>query len=193
MFNLLIANVLLLEAEVQEESTLFSADQVGGYASTALFTIINLLIFFIVYKLFVHKKLIGFIEKRQGIIAGSLDEAKKIEEEAKINFDKSNQSIDEARVTAQQIIDDARSSSNEEAELVIKKAKEEANAILERAEVEAKRMKKVALEEMKDEISDLAVIISEKVIGDVVSAETLKELSMKRTAEVLEAEVKSVE
>lgn len=193
MLNILNSSVLLLEAEVQEESTLFSADQFGGYAATALFTMINLLIFFIVYKKFVHKRVVSFIEKRQGMIAQSLDEAKKIEEDAKSNFDKSNQSIEEARVTAQQIIDDAKLSSSAEAELVVKKAKEEANEILERAEAEAKRMKKVALEEMKDEISDLAVVISEKVIGDVVSAETLKEISLKHTTEVLEAEVKNVE
>lgn len=193
MLFLLNTNILLLEAEVQGESSLFSADQLGGYASTFVFTIINVLIFYTAYRLFVHKKLVSIIEKRQQLIANSLDAAKKVEEDAKVNLEKSNQSIDEARATAAQIIEEAKTQSNTESELIIKKAKEEANEIIERAETEAKRMKKVALEEMKDEISDLAVVISEKVIGDVVSAETLKEISMKHTEKVLEAEVNKVE
>lgn len=187
------AQILLLEAEVVEESSLFSADQLGGYASTAVFTIINVLIFYFCYKIFVHDKLVAVIEKRQNIIADSMNNAKKLEEEAKTNLDKSTAGIDEAREQANSIIEESREKAKEEADLIIQKAKEDANEIIERADSEAKRMKKVALEEMKDEISDLAVVITGKVIGDVVSEQTLKEISMRHTGEVLEAEVNKVE
>ena len=53
-------------------------------------------------------------------------------------------------------------------------------------------MKRVALEEMKDQISDLAVVIAGKIIGDVVSESKLKELSDKYTEEVLQNEVNKI-
>ena len=53
-------------------------------------------------------------------------------------------------------------------------------------------MKRVALEEMKDEISDLAVVIAGKVIGDVVSEYKLKDISDKYTNEALSSEVNEI-
>jgi seryl-tRNA synthetase len=50
-----------------------------------------------------------------------------------------------------------------------------------------------ALEEMKDEISDLAVTISGKVLGEVVSEEKLKSMSDKYTDEVLREEVNKLD
>ncbi|MCQ2481865.1 MAG: F0F1 ATP synthase subunit B [Clostridia bacterium] len=185
--------VFLLEAEIAEESSLFSPDQFGGYASTAVFTIINVLIFFICYKLFVHKKLVSVIEGRQKIITDSMNNAKKYEEETKINLDKSNADLEEAKEKANTIIEDSKVDAQKNADFIIQKANEEASEIIARAEEEAKRMKKVALEEMKDEISDLAVEITEKVIGDVVSEQTLKEISDRHTANMLKAEVNKLE
>ena len=46
---------------------------------------------------------------------------------------------------------------------------------------------------MKDEISDLAVTISGKVLGEVVSEEKLKSMSDKYTDEVLREEVNKLD
>ena len=50
-------------------------------------------------------------------------------------------------------------------------------------------MKKVAIEEMKDEISDLSVEVAGKVIGDVVEHDKLKDLAVKHTDALVGGEV----
>lgn len=176
-----------------EESSLLSPDQMAGYAVTVLFTVINLVIAYIILKRFVFKPILKVIHNREEQIKSQVVEAEEANAKAKAFVEESRANIDRARGEAAEIIADARSVADKQAELIIKKSGEEATAILQRADEEAKRTKRVALEEMKDELSDLAVAISEKVMGDVVSRETLKEFSEKRTTETLEAEVKKID
>ena len=65
--------------------------------------------------------------------------------------------------------------------------------ILLRAEEDVARMKRVALEEMKDDLTDLAVQIASKVLGDAVDQSNLEASAAKYTDEVIEAEVKKRE
>ena len=176
----------------EEESSLFSADQMGGYAVTALFTLTNLAVAFFLIKLLFKKLLLPVINKRQEQINASIDEASKAEEEAKQHEEESKQAIEDARVQASEIIESSRENAEKQAAIIKEKANEEAAEILARAESDAKRMKRVALEEMKDEISDLAVVIAGKVIGDVVSEYKLKDLSNKYTNEALSNEVNEI-
>ena len=57
----MVAMLLEAEAVAESETGLFSADQVGGYAVTALFTVINLLVAYLVIKKFVFKPIMGII------------------------------------------------------------------------------------------------------------------------------------
>ena len=75
----------------------------------------------------------------------------------------------------------------------VKKANADASEILLRAEEDVARMKRVALEEMKDDLTDLAVQIARKVLGDAVDQSTLEASAAKYTDEVIEAEVKKSE
>lgn len=176
----------------EEESSLFSADQMGGYAVTALFTLTNLAVAFFFIRWLFKKLLLPVINKRQEQINASIDEASKAEEEAKQHEEESKQAIEDARVQASEIIENSKDNAEKQAAIIKEKANEEAAEILARAESDAKRMKRVALEEMKDEISDLAVVIAGKVIGDVVSEYKLKELSNKYTDEALSSEVNEI-
>ncbi|MBR6484775.1 MAG: hypothetical protein IKT14_07115, partial [Clostridiales bacterium] len=50
-----------LEVEEEAESGLFTADQFGGYAVTFIFTIINVLVAYLVIKKFVFKPVMGIL------------------------------------------------------------------------------------------------------------------------------------
>lgn len=180
---------LMAVAEEAQESSLFSPDQFAGYAVTAVFTIVNVIIAYFIIKLFVFKPIMKAIKNREALIKTQVEDAQKSNEEAKEYAATSKQSIDDARVQASQIIDEAKESANKQSAVIISKANEDAAAIISRAEEEAKRMKKVALDEMKDEISDLAVAISSRILGDVMAADKLKTLADNYTNEVLEEEV----
>ncbi|MCQ2528518.1 MAG: F0F1 ATP synthase subunit B [Saccharofermentans sp.] len=183
---------LMAAAEEAQESSLFSPDQFAGYAVTALFTIINVIIAYIIIKLFVFKPIMKAIKNREALIKSQVEDAQKSNEEAKEYAATSKQSIDDARVQASGIIEEAKDSASKQSEVIISKANEDAANIIARAEEEAKRMKKAALDEMKDEISDLAVAIASRVLGDVVAADKIKTLANNYTNEVLEEEVNKI-
>ena len=184
--------MIMLADEAAEESSLFSADQMGGYAATILITVFNVLLVFLFFKFVLFKPVMGVIQKREEQINASVENAAKSEAEALANAETSKQAIDDARAEASQILEDARADAEDQANIIKMKAKEEAEEMIDRAQAEVLRMKKVSIEQMKDEISDLAVEVAGRVIGDVVEHDKLKDLAVKHTAELIEEEVDSV-
>lgn len=184
--NLVIFKMLL---EATEEPGLFSPEQIGGYAVTLILAILQVLVAYIVIKKFIFKPIMGIIAKRQALIDASVEDAKKISEDAKNSSDESRKTIEEARIQAAEIIETSKQNAEKQNEIIISKANQDAEAIISRAENDAKRIKKAALEDMKDEISDLAVVIAGKILGEVVAEEKLNSLAQKYTNEVLEEEV----
>ena len=176
-------------AESAEQTSLFSADQMGGYAATILVTIINVAVAFIVIKLFVFKPILKAIKNREELIAGELKDAEEAKKEAELNAENSKQIIDDARAEASRILDEAHEDAGKQAQIIKGKASEEAAEMIERAENEVLRMKKVTIEQMKDEISDLAVEVAGRVIGDVVEHDKLTLLARKHTDELAGEEV----
>ena len=185
-------SIMLLAEGATEEPSLFSADQMGGYAATILLTVFNVILVFIFFKLVLFKPILGVIKKREEQIKANVDNAAKSEAEAAANAEQSKQAIDDARAEASQILEDARADAEDQAMIIKMKAKEEADEILERAQAEVLRMKKVSIEQMKDEISDLAVEVAGRVIGDVVEHDKLKDLAVKHTEELVGEEVDSL-
>ena len=186
-------NLLFEAEEVAAESSLFSPDQFAGYAVTALLTEVNVLVAYIVIKKFIFKPIVKMIHNREEALNGELDAAAKSKEEAEGVVAMSKQTVDEARKKASEILEEAQETANKQSELIIKKANTYASEILLRAEEDVARMKRVALEEMKDDLTDLAVQIARKVLGDAVDQSTLEASAAKYTDEVIEAEVKKSE
>lgn len=188
----IINSIILLAEGAAEEPSLFSADQMGGYAATILLTLINILLVFLFFKFVLFKPILGIIKKREEQINASVENAAKSEQEAAVNAEVSKQAIDDARAEASQILEDSRADAEEQAKIIKMKAKEEADEILDRAQAEVLRMKKVSIEQMKDEISDLAVEVAGRVIGDVVEHDKLKTLAVKHTDELIDEEVDEI-
>ena len=186
-----VATLLLLEAEA--ETSLFSPDQFAGYAVTAVITIFNILLVFIIFRLFFYKKVLKLINGRKEALDAELEAAKKSKEEAQAIVDSSKETIDEAKRKASEIMEDAKASAEKQSQAVINQANEEAQHIIERAEDDAARMKRNAFETMKDDIADLSVQIAGHIIGDAVSKEELKKSAAKHTEEILDKEVEKSE
>lgn len=183
---------IMLMLQEEAESGLFTADQVGGYLSTAVFAIINVAVAYFIIKKLIFKPIIKIMKDREAAIGDSLKNAEALNEQAKQHEEESRNGIEDARVKATEIMDQGRENAEKQAEIIVGKANDDAEEIVNHAKADAQRIKKVALEEMKDEVSDLAVQIAAKVLGDVVAEEKLRELSEKHTAEVLDEEVKKL-
>lgn len=177
---------LLFEAG---ESNLFSPDQFAGYAVTAVITIFNVLLVFVVFRLFAYKKILKLIHSRQEALDAELDAAKKAREEAQAIVDSSKETIDDAKRKGSAIMEEAKANAEKQSKAVIEQANEEAQQIIVRAEEDAARMKRNAFESMKDDIADLSVQIAGHIIGDAVSKDELSKSAAKHTEEILSQEV----
>ncbi len=186
-------NIMLAAGSASEESSLFSPDQFAGYAVTAVMTAVNLIVAYIVIKRFIVKPILKMIHNRQDALNNELEEATKSKEEADNVVATSKTTIDDARRKAAEIIDEARDNANRQSDLIVKKANEDAASIVDGAEEDVIRMKRVALEDMKDDITDIAVQIAQKVIGDAIPKAQLVESATVHTNEAIEAEVRKSE
>jgi len=186
-----IVDLILFEAE--EETSLLSANQMAGYAVTLVFTIINVAVAYFVIKKLIYKPVLKAIKAREETLNSELESAEKANAEAMANVDETKQAIEDARVKAATIIEEAKDNAESQADVIKKKAEEDAALVLERAETDAARLRKSSMEDMKDELSDLAVQISKLVLGDAVADETLRQSANKHTEELINAEVKKDE
>ena len=177
---------LLFEAG---ESNLFSPDQFAGYAVTAVITLFNILLVFVVFRLFAYKKIHKLIHSRQEALDAELEEAKKAREEAQAIVDSSKETIDDAKRKGSAIMEEAKANAEKQSKAVIEQANEEAQQIIVRAEEDAARMKRNAFESMKDDIADLSVQIAGHIIGDAISKDELSKSAAKHTEEILSQEV----
>ncbi|MBP5655516.1 MAG: F0F1 ATP synthase subunit B [Clostridiales bacterium] len=178
-------------AAAEEETTgLFTPDQFAGYAVTAVFTIINLIVAYIIIKKLVYGKIIKAMRERRDALNSELAAAEEANAKASEVADNSQQIIDDAKAEASVIIEDAKSNAEKQADVIIQNAEEEAAAIIARAEDDAAKLRISSIEDMKDDISDLAVTVAERILGEAVPHDNLAAMAAKHTEDVINAEVK---
>jgi F-type H+-transporting ATPase subunit b len=176
-----------LAAEAEKESSLLSPDQLAHYLVTALVTMVNVLVAYIILKKLLFKPLIKVMNARKESIGAQVSSAEEKEKQAAEKLDEATKRVDASHEEAIQIIADARSQAEKQSETIIETAKKEAQDIRDRAEEDAKRTRQAMLEEMKDEVADLAVSIAGHVLGEGSNEADLRK---KVEAELQTTEVK---
>ncbi len=137
-----------------------------------LWTVINLLFFFLLMKFFLFNPIKKVLNKRQELIDEQLENARTTSAEADEKLADYESRIANVETEAEQIINNARD-----------EAKVEYGKIMDRAEVDAKQMREEAQKQIeldaelarkaaKDEIASLAMQAAEKVVGKAVDAQT---------------------
>lgn len=155
---------------------MFSPEALAGYVGTAIFTLINLFVIYLILKRFLFRPFEELIDKRQALIESQLDEAKQEVDKAKQNEQESEQELKQALRKASDILNEARQKALSQEALILKEASEEAQKIQEQAREESKRIRTSLYSDMRDEIADLAVSISSKVISTAMSQNEQKQL-----------------
>ena len=120
-----------------------------------VFTIINLLIWYAIIRIFLFKPINKVIDKRNAAIQEKYDEAKKMQEEAQAEKEKYAACQDE--IEANQVLDAARASAREEGRQLIENAQKEADKVIRKAGEDARREKDKMLEQAKHEILSLVL------------------------------------
>ena len=126
-------------------------------------------------------------------ISKEITDAEDKEKQATEKLEEATKKLDASHEEAMQIIADARTQAEKQSETIIETAKKEAQEIRDRAEEDAKRTRKAMMEEMKDEVADLAVTIAGRVLSSGANGVDEASLREKALSELESAEVKTGE
>lgn len=175
------------------ETGLLTPNQLAGYAVTAVWTIINLLVAYLILRHFVFRPIIRLLNKRKEEVESELNDAAEKQKEAKKFLSDAEDRIEEAKGEAASVISEARVQADRQGLTIVNSAHKEATTIVDRASEDAKRMHNAMLDQMRDEVADLAVSIASKVVGSIIDEVHEKELSRRIMEETLKAEVKKID
>lgn len=137
---------------------------------TALFTLINTVTLFLVLKKFLFKPVMKMITDRQKEIDDLYDDAGKAKKSAQALETEYQQKISAAAQTSERMVKEAVTRGQHREEEIIRQANLEADAIREKAAADIAQEKKKAINDAKDEISEMALAIAGKVVGRALNA-----------------------
>ena len=143
---------------------------------TCLFTLCNLIILFLVMRKFLFKPVKKMIEDRQKEIDGLYDDADKKNEEAERLQKEYREKLDMANAESEEILKKAQRKAQLREEEILRDAQEKAKITLKRAEEQVEMEKKRAVNDIKDEVSGMAVDIASAIIERDVSEDEHREL-----------------
>ena len=138
-------------------------------ADTIIFTLINTLIIFLLYFFFLHKPVMKILDQRKEKIANDMKAAEDAQAEAEATKAEYAAKLKESREEAAQIVSDAVKRAGERENQIIAEAQQEAAAMKRKAEESIELEKKKAINEIKDQISDIVIMASEKVCEKEIS------------------------
>ena len=137
---------------------------------TALFILLNTLTIFFVAKKFLFGPVMQMIEDRQKEIDNIYEQADTAKAEAQALETEYKQKLSVASETSERIVKEAVARGQSREEEIIRQANAEVSAMLEKASADIAMEKKKAINDAKDEISDIAMAIAEKVVGRELNA-----------------------
>lgn len=137
---------------------------------TALFTLLNFLAVFFVGKHFLWGPVMKIITDRQKEIDDMYAEADSARTSAKALEEEYQAKLSVATQTSEKMVRDAVARGQAREEEILRHANQRAEAMLEKASADIQLEKKKALNDAKDEISDLALAIAAKVVDRELTA-----------------------
>lgn len=143
---------------------------IGVNLWTALFTLLNTLTVIFVGTKFLFKPIMEMIAKRQKEIDDMYAEADAAKSDAQAMQAEYQAKLNDAQTTSDRIVKEAVARGQAREEEIIRQANAEASAIMDKASADIAMEKKKALNDAKDEISDIAMAIAGKVVGRELTA-----------------------
>jgi F-type H+-transporting ATPase subunit b len=129
-----------------------------------IWNVIAFLILFFVLKKFAWKPILGSLKQRETGIADSLASAEKIKAEMALLKNENEALLAKAREERGQILKEARDAKDRIVNEAKEQAKTEANKIITDARAAIELQKMAALTEVKNEIGNLVIEVSEKIL-----------------------------
>lgn len=140
------------------------------------FTVINLLILFVAFRIFFFKPIKKVIEKRQQEADEIFAKAKAADDQAAEIKKEYEDKLVSAEAEKKQIVSDARKQADKEYQSILENAKTEAQSIHDVAVAEAEHEQKEIIGAAKREIAQMVIDATAKVVGTQTGADIDSEL-----------------
>ncbi|MBO4824049.1 MAG: F0F1 ATP synthase subunit B, partial [Lachnospiraceae bacterium] len=137
---------------------------------TLIAQLLNLFIQVMLIKKFLFKPIREVLAKRKALADAELADAAKAKEEAEALKSEYEESMKQARDKANDILNTAQKSASQQSEEIIREANAQAVSIKAKAERDIEQERRKAVNEIKDEIGDMAMEIAGKVIGREINS-----------------------
>jgi len=144
--------------------------------STVFWTIIVFIILVVVLWRFVLKPVNRMIVKRQDEIQESINSAEKQKNEALKYLEEQKQQLEDTKAESQRIIEESKTAAMKTSQEIERKADEKSRALMESTMQELKLERERSVVAVKDQIVDIAVKLSEKVIKKSLSGKEHKKI-----------------
>ena len=130
-----------------------------------IWTVVNILILFVLLRIFLFKPVMGMIENRQAMIRNQLDDAENKNREADELKGRYEESLKNAKEESFQIVNDAK-----------ERAKVQYAQIKQQADKSAEADREQMMREAQAELAQVALAAASKLIGSNVDAEANKNM-----------------
>jgi F-type H+-transporting ATPase subunit b len=135
------------------------------------FTLLAVLLYFVAYK-----PILRMLDERSVRIKKGLQDAEAASQRAAQMEQEFERSLAEARREGQEIIAQSTRMSEKTRQDILEKAREEASAQIDKAKEEIARERDRAMAELRQQVADLSLTISRKVIGDSLDEQKQRQL-----------------
>jgi len=125
---------------------------------------------FLLLRRFAWPAILRSTEEREHRIRSQLEEAERLNTEAKVALEEHRSLLSGARQEAHQLLQDAKTTAEKERETLLARTREEQEQVLERARKEIAAERERAIAELRREAVDLSLAAASKLIGSRLGA-----------------------
>lgn len=137
-----------------------------------LFTLANLLIFFLLMKKFFFGKIIKVMDERKALVEKKFKDAEDANNEALELKKQYENQLESAEKESSRIISEAKENAKTEYGKILTKAEADAEKVMATAKKESEEEREAVLRSAKEDIASLAIKTAEKIISKNVSEKT---------------------
>jgi len=141
-----------------------------------IWTIITFLILLFILKKAAWKPLLSALQKREETIADSLNRAEQAKLDAEKLLKEHSEKMIQAEAESKKIINEGRQLAERIKENLVTEAKAAAAKIVNDSKIEIEKSRQAALESLKKDISEIALMAASKIIAENLSEKVDKKL-----------------
>ncbi len=141
-----------------------------------IWTIVTFLVLLALLAKFAWRPLLQALESRQERIRKSLEDAERARQELERLQQESAKIMQQARIEAESIVTQTRADAERLREELKQKAKDEADNILRNAQQQIQLQTRQAIQQIRHEVADIAVLLTSKLLERNIAKEDNKRL-----------------